>query len=220
MTVTPELQNIVQHAPLRTMTTNKTPSDLTNLVFIGTEKQLLAAFDEAGWYKTDTLGVGSGLKVAQATIRQSGYQTGPASLLTLNGQPPDYVFQKGLDTFAKRHHVRIWKLQETYQGEEVWIGAATHDIANASSRKGTKWSHRIDPHIDRERDWIQTDLLYNEMASGYAYVARPHAPAKTTNGTGDEMLTDGEVAVLLLGAPKTPNRPTLPSPVASATKAN
>jgi len=216
MKVTPELQKIVHNAPLRTMTSNQTPSDLTNLIFIGSEKQLLAAFDEAGWYQADTLGVGSGLKSVQATIRKTGYNSAPVSLLTLNGAPPDFVFQKGLDTFAKRHHVRVWKLPETYHGEPVWIGAATHDIAISNSKKGTKWSHRIDPHVDRERDWIQTDLLYNEMARGYAYVPRPNVPQKTSNGTGDEMLTDGEMAVIELGAPKTPNRETLPSPVAAA----
>ena len=220
MPVTPELQKIVHDAPLRTMTTNKTPSDLTNIMFIGTEKQLTTAFDEAGWYQADKLGVGSGLKVAQATVRKTGYQAGPVSKLTLNGEPPDYVFQKGLDTFEKRHHIRVWKLEETYNGEEVWVGAATHDIGNVSSRAKTKWGHRIDPHVDRERDWIQTDLLYNEMASGYAYVGRPNAPRKTMNGTGDEMLTDGEMVVLQLGAPKTPNRPTLPSPVAAVSGGN
>jgi len=215
LTVTPELQKIVHQAPLRTETSNKTPSDLTNLLFIGTEQQLMTAFDEAGWYPADTIGVGSGAKAFSATIRRTGYNSAPVSLLTLNGAPPDYVFQKGLDTFDKRHHVRIWKLTETYEGQEVWIGAATHDIAISNSRKGTKWSHRIDPHVDRERDWIQTDLLYNEMATGYAYIARPNAPKKTSNGTGDEMLTDGEVAVLQLGHPKTPNRETLP-PVTAA----
>ncbi len=219
LAVTPDLQKIVHNAPLRTTTANGTPSDLTNLIFIGTEKQLLTAFDEGGWYQADTLGVGSGLKSFQATVRKTGYNSAPVSLLKLNGAPPDYVFQKGLDTFAKRHHVRVWKLPETYNGQEVWVGAATHDIAISNSKKGTKWSHRIDPHIDRERDWIQTDLLYNEMASGYAYVARPDAPKKTSNGSGDEMLTDGEMAVLQLGQPKTPNRETLP-PVAASGGAN
>jgi ankyrin repeat protein len=216
MSVTPQLQKIVHNAPLRTMTGNQTPSDLTNLIFIGSEKQLLTAFDEAGWYQTDSLGVGSGLKTFQATIRRTGYNSAPVSLLTLNGRPPDHVFQKGLDTTAKRHHIRIWKMSETYNGEQVWIGAATHDIAISNSKKGTKWSHRIDPHIDRERDWIQTDLLYNEVARGYAYIPRPHAPERSTNGSGDEILTDGEMAVIELGAPKTPNRETLPPPVVAA----
>ncbi|MGA2904287.1 MAG: LssY C-terminal domain-containing protein [Candidatus Korobacteraceae bacterium] len=213
--VTPELQKIVHNAPLRTQTSKQVPSDLTNVIFLGTEKQLFTAFDEAGWYQAESLGVGSGLKSVQATIRKTGYNSAPVSLLTLNGAPPDYVFQKGLDTFAKRHHIRIWKLAETYNGQEVWIGAATHDIDIANSKKGTKWSHRIDPHVDRERDVIEVDLLYNEMAKGYAYVGRPDAPKKTSNGSGDEMLTDGEILVLQLGQPKTPNRETLPAVSAS-----
>jgi len=213
--VSPELQKIVHNAPLRTKTSNQTPSDLTNVIFIGTEKQLFTAFDEAGWYQAESLGVGSGLKTFQATIRKTGYNTAPVSLLTLNGAPPDYVFQKGLDTFAKRHHIRVWKLSETYDGQAVWIGAATHDIDISNSRKGTKWGHRIDPHVDRERDVIKVDLLYNEMAKGYAYVGRPNAPKKTSNGTGDEMLTDGELLILQLGQPKTPNRETLPAVSAS-----
>jgi len=215
LTLTPELQKIVHNAPLRTETTKQVPSDLTNIVFIGSEKQLLTAFDESGWYQAEKLGVGTGLKTFQATIRRTGYNSAPVSLLTLNGAPPDYVFQKGLDTFDKRHHIRVWKLPATYDGQEVWIGAATHDIAIFKARKGTKWGHRIDPHVDRERDWIQTDLLYNEMAKGYAYVDRPNAPRKTSNGSGDEMLTDGEMLVLQLGQPKTPNRETLPAVSAS-----
>ncbi len=215
LTVTPELQKIVHDAPLRTETSKQVPSDLTNVIFIGSEKQLVTAFDESGWYPTESLNIGTGLKTIQATIRRTGYNSAPVSLLTLNGAAPDYVFQKGLDTFAKRHHIRVWKLTETYDGQEIWVGAATHDIAISNSKKGTKWSHRIDPHVDRERDWIQTDLLYNETAQGYAYIERANAPKKTSNGSGDEMLTDGEMLVLQLGQPKTPNRQTLPAVTAA-----
>ena len=77
----------------------------------------------------------------------------------IDGRHPDLVFQKSLDTFAKRHHIRIWKLASTYNGREVWVGAATHDIAVEHTKTMTKWTHRIDPHIDRERDWIESDLL-------------------------------------------------------------
>jgi hypothetical protein len=47
----------------------------------------------------------------------------------IDGRQPDLVFQKSLDTFAKRHHVRIWKLASTYDGREVWVCSSTHDIA-------------------------------------------------------------------------------------------
>src|SRR5262249_8868089 len=82
------------------------------------------------------------------------------------------------------------------------VGAATHDIATINGRGGTKWGHRIDPHVDRERDWIATDLLYIGTAKAYADVDRPDVPKKTENGTGDEILTDGKMSVLLLS--KTP----------------
>lgn len=88
--------------------------------------------------------------------------------------------------------------------------AGTHDIAKTNARAGTKWSHRIDPHIDRERDWIETDLLFAGTAKSYADVGRPSAPKKTTNGTGDEILTDGKMTVLeLSGARASGSTPVL-----------
>ena len=82
------------------------------------------------------------------------------------------------------------------------VAAATHDIAISRARGGTKWSHRIDPHIDRERDWVETDLLYIGTASAYADLDRPEAPKKAANATGDQILTDGKMSVLELSGPK------------------
>jgi|HubBroStandDraft_6_1064221.scaffolds.fasta_scaffold13980_2 hypothetical protein len=202
----PDLQSIVQTAPLRTTATNKTPSDLTNLIFIGSKQRLASSFTESHWIEADDLGVKAALKVAQATVRNTGYNSAPMSTLLLNGQAPDLTFQKSLNTFAKRHHIRIWKLKKTYKGQDVWIGAATHDIATESSRGYTKWTHRIDPHIDRERDWIQSDLLFSGMAVAYLDVDRPHAPKKASNATGDDIVTDGKITVVDLGASKKPQQ--------------
>ena len=200
-----ELEKIVEAAPLRTMNTSNTPSDLTNLTFLGTQREIISAFDEAGWIEADNLGLGSALKVAQATVRQTGYGSAPVSMLRLEGRPPDLVFQKSLDTFAKRHHIRVWKLPVTYQGREVWVGAATHDIATENRRAGTKWTHRIDPHIDRERDWVETDLLFAGTAVGYLDVERPAAPRKAANATGDDIVTDGKMAVVAMAATREPS---------------
>ena len=126
--------------------------------------------------------------------------------LLINDRPPDLVFQKSLNTFAKRHHVRIWKLAKKYNGREVWVGAATHDIATENGRGYTKWTHRIDPHVDRERDWIQSDLLFSGMALAYADFDRPHAPKKAANATGDDIVSDGKITVVDLGTSKDPNQ--------------
>jgi LssY C-terminus len=190
------LRQLVVTAPMRTSTPNKIPSDPTNLMFLGPRKQLIAAFGEAGWIEADDLGVKSALKVAQATVRQSGYSSAPVSTLLIDGRAPDLVFQKSLDTFAKRHHLRVWKLAKTYNGQDVWVGAATHDIATTNANAGTKWSHRIDPHVDRERDWVETDLLFVGTGVAYADVERPGAPKKVANATGDEIVTDGKMSVI------------------------
>jgi hypothetical protein len=199
MTVDSKLETLVTNAPLRTHTTSGTPSDITNLMFLGSRQRLESAFNEAGWFAADDLSIRSAARTVGATIRQAGYSSAPVSLLRINGQPRDLVFQKSLNTFANRHHLRIWKQPRTYNGRDVWIGAATHDIAITKARSGTKWSHRIDPHIDRERDWVATDLLFAGTAVAYADVDRPAAPKKAANATGDQILTDGKMSVLELG---------------------
>ena len=78
------------------------------------------------------------------------------------------------------------------------MGAATHDIATMNSRGGSKWSHRIDPHVDRERDWVETDLLFVGTGVAYADVDRPsRASKKWTNATGDEDRTDGKMTAFV-----------------------
>jgi hypothetical protein len=202
MPADPKLTALAQQAPLRTKTKKGTVSDLTNLMFIGSEAELNSAFDEAGWWEAVPSSFGNNMKAVQATMRQTGLNDGPVSTLTLLGRPPDLVFQKSLDTFAKRHHIRVWKLDQTYKGRPVWVAAATHDIATEHNKGMTKWTHRIDPHIDRERDWIQSDLLFAGTATGYVDVPRPAAPKKLENATGDEIETDGIMTVVQIGPAK------------------
>ena len=198
LTVDSQLQHLVFNAPMRTTATNGTPSDPTNLMFIGSKQELIAAFSEAGWLQANDLNVKSAMKVATATLRQTGYNDAPMSTLLLQGQPPNLVFQKALNTFAKRHHLRVWNVKQDYNGRKVWVAAATHDIATTSKRAGTKWSHRIDPHIDRERDWVETDLLFIGTAKARAEVDRPKAPKQLSNATGDDIVTDGKMSVVEL----------------------
>ena len=207
---TPELRTIVQASPGRVATPSGAPSDLTNLLFIGTQQQIIAAFREAGWYQADNLNLTSSLRSVQATLRNTDYISAPVSTLLLGGKQPDLVFQKSLDTFAQRHHIRIWKQTALFQGREIWVGAATHDIAVSNARAKTRWSHRVDPHIDRERDWIQSDLLFAGTARAFANVDRPAAPRHASNATGDVLITDGKMGVvdLTLASKSTPS-PTL-----------
>src|SRR6185437_9501748 len=87
-----ELRALVEQAPLRTHTGNGTPSDITNLMFLGTRQQLITAFDEAGWFPADSMSMQSALKTIGATARQVGYSAAPVSTLRVNDRVPDFVF--------------------------------------------------------------------------------------------------------------------------------
>jgi LssY C-terminus len=202
--VNPNLEHLAKTVPPRTTSKTAVASDPTNLLFIGSQAQVATAFGRAGWFEADNLGMKSAVKVATATLRQSGYGSAPVSTLLLEGRPPDLVFQKSLNTFAKRHHLRVWKLEKSYDGQDVWVAAATHDIETTSKRANTKWSHRIDSHVDRERDWVATDLLYIAPEISYVDIERPAAPHKIANATGDDIVTDGKISVLNLTAVKLP----------------
>jgi hypothetical protein len=57
-------------------------------------------------------------------------------------------------------------------------------IANQSGTifgHAAKGSHRIDPHIDRERDWVETNLFFVGTAEAYAEVDRPNALRTLSN---------------------------------------
>jgi hypothetical protein len=193
------LPDLVNRQPFRTHTdqTGK-PSDLTSLMFIATEDELKRAFEKAGWSSAERLSTQSKLETARAIIEARGYKEGPMSVLLLDGRPPDMAFQKGNNTFAQRHHLRIFRRPETFDGKPVWVCSATHDVAIDYSERDRTFIHKIDPDIDQERAKVVSDLLFAGAVRSLAVVDRPDLPMDATNATGDPLRTDGRMAVLLL----------------------
>jgi LssY C-terminus len=191
------LANLAESQPSRTTAASPPrPSDLTNLMFIGTQQQLLAAFHEAGWFAADRLNEVSKFETARAIIENRGYSEAPVSILILDGSPPDVAFQKQNNTFAKRHHIRIWLRPQTFHRKPVWVAAATHDIGIIFSPESRSFTHAIDSHIDDERTKIVNDLLFTGRVRAMALVHRTAIPKHATNATGDALITDGKMAVL------------------------
>lgn len=192
-----QLVDLVNREPMRTVALKPpTPSDTTNLMFLGTRGQLEEAFSAAGWTKAANLNGESKLETFRAIAEGRGYKEGPVSILLLAGKAPDLVFEKTNNTFASRHHLRIWKRPERFDGKEVWMCAATHDISIDFSERDYTFIHRVDPQIDRERAKVVNDLLFTGKVRGLALVERPGAPKNGQNATGDDFLTDGRMAVL------------------------
>lgn len=190
---------LVNRQPFRTFTDQtERPSDLTNLMFVATEEELKRAFDKAGWSSAERLSTQSKLETARAIIEARGYKEGPMSVLLLDNRAPDLSYQKGNNTFAQRHHLRIFRRPETFDGKPVWVCSATHDIAIDYSDRDRTFIHRIDPNIDAERAKVVSDLLYSGAVRSLALVDRPELPMDASNATGDPLRTDGRMAVLLL----------------------
>ncbi len=201
LAISPEndLYSLVNSLPFQT-TAEKPPkpSDLTTLMFLGTRDQVAAAFAAAGWSTAEERNAVSGLETARAVAEQRGYKEAPMSTLLLDGQRPDIVFQKQLNTFAKRHHLRIFHRPEKFQEREIWVCAATHDIGIDFSPENRTFIHKIDSSIDTERAKVVFDLMYAGQVAEIALVDRPKVPRQTGNATGDKIETDGKMAVLLL----------------------
>jgi hypothetical protein len=173
-------------------------ADIMNLAFLGSRQDLEQAFAKTGWYPAEPLTARAFSRAYRAYTSMRGYPTAPVSLLLYEGRPPDLVFQKSLNTIAKRHHVRIWRSQAG--GEELWLGAATHDVGVAFDRQGFAITHRIDPEIDLEREKIGDDLLFSNCAAKAGFVSRPEA--KRDPGRARGIVTDGGLEVLSVGACK------------------
>ena len=195
----PEVAALVQSFPLRTYSKAPSqPSDLTNIAIVGSEREVHNAFTEAGWAEAKALHLRTELKTMLAVVERNGYKHGPVSTLLLYGRPPDIVFQKQNNTFAKRHHIRLWKTGADIEGRPVWVGAATHDIGIRFSRQARTFSHAVEQSVDREREKIVADLRFTGDLETVAWVERPKAPQAYQNATGDSLTTDGRIAVLTL----------------------
>ena len=192
-----QLAALVNAEPFRTVAQNPPkPSDMTNVMLIGSAEQLQTAFHEAGWFAADVLSGTSKMETARALIEDRGYSEAPMSILFLEGRPPDMAMQKQNDTFAMRHHIRIWRMPQMFQGKPVWVAAATHDTSITFSPASRSFTHGIDPHIDLERAKVVNDLLFMGRARGVALVERTGVPADASNATGDKLISDGRMAVV------------------------
>ncbi len=194
-----ELVKLVNAQPYRVDTKQSQPVDVTNVMLIGARDKVDAAFQKAGWSDAASLGVKSGLETFAAIVFKQGYDRSPFSDLYLGGSRADLTFQKQLNTFAKRHHIRLWKVG-SYEGRDVWLGAATHDIGMGIDRKGAKphWYHTVDTRVDSERAKVMNDLLFTGEPKAYCLVERPAMPKQNLTPARNSRDTDGMMLILLL----------------------
>ena len=204
-----EMQDLVDELPYWSYSTKqRQPMDLVNLVFTGGPEALDRAFTSAGWTGSRPNSMGAGVKAIRAIAEVRAYVDAPMRNLVLEGAEPDFRFQKSLNTFEKRDHLRIWRRNENLGGQPVWAAAATRDLAATFAMHPFGFTHQIQNNVDLERDEVVHELVFTGCVDSVTYVWRP----KTIRGAGDPyrrgVSTDSRVAVVRLnGCTPPPDEP-------------
>lgn len=176
------------------------PGDMVNFLVLGDEEQMKQVFTAAGWVKVDANVESTILAGALASFSKESYLTMPMSPLYLFGRHQDYgwAHAEPITVVASRNHLRVWKAPFSVNGRMLWVGAATHDIGFEKDQRNNGLTHKIDPDIDMERNYVEKTL------SSTGYVAEvmhftPNNPLKEAKtATGGSFHSDGQVLVLKL----------------------
>ena len=201
----PELQDLIAGLPFWTYSKRQhEPEDPTNLVFIASQDELDRAFIAGGWTGAQGISRATGLQAVRAVAERRGYSDAPMRTLLLDGAEPDINRQKTLNTFNKRHHLRMWKRPEQWHGRPVWASAATRDIAISFSLRQFEFTHQIQSDLDVERDKVVSDLVFTGCVDSVTYVRRTDfAPSSGHEGRRG-VTTDARVAVVELNSCRAP----------------
>ena len=211
------LDEMVASWPARTATTRGQDADIVNLAFIGSREQVERAFQAAGWMSSDPASKRSVLRMFHAYLALNGYSRAPISKQLFQGQPSDSTWEKSLDSYGKRDHLRIWAERETWEGRPIWASASSRETGAVLSLWHRRFLHHVDSDLDAERDKVVRDLTLAGCVDAVHESPRAFVPELSLNATGDELRTGGKVAVVSLkdcsspivdpAPPATPMRP-------------
>ncbi len=184
--------------PLRTLNAKAVEADVVNLVMAGTRAQIEQAFAAAGWTPAERFSRHTFVRHFVAFLTQTSYSTAPMSLQTLDGRAPDLTWQKTLDSYEKRDHVRVWKLPQTWNGQTLWAAAAVKETGAELSVRHRRFIHQADPRLDEERKIIVRDFAVAGCIAQGGLLPRPEVPHFVMSATGVVFETDGDLAVVKL----------------------
>jgi hypothetical protein len=178
------------------------PGDMVNFLIIGDEDGMKKVFTTAGWVKVDADVKATILAGALASFSKESYLTMPMSPLYLFGRHQDYgwAHAEPITVVASRNHLRIWKAPFTVNGQTVWVGAATHDVGFEKDQRNNGLTHKIDPNIDSERDYVEKTLCSTGLVSEVTHFLPQNPLQEAKTATGGSFHSNGQVLVMKLSA--------------------
>ena len=189
--------------PRRVSDKDNNPGDMVNFLIIGSEDAMQKVFTAAGWVKVDTDARASVLHGILGSISKESYLTMPMSPLYLFGRAQDYgwAHAEPIKVVASRNHLRVWKAPFQVGADTVWVGAATHDIGFERDERNDGLTHKIDPDIDLERDYVEKTLTATGQVGEVTHALPANAIREARTATGGSFHSDGRILVLRLNEP-------------------
>ena len=174
--------------------------DMVNFALIGSQEQVEKAFQNAGWVRVDSSNQDAVVHGLIQTLQHKSYLEMPMSTLYLFNRPQDLSYARAdpITVAAERHHLRVWKSPETVNGKILWVGSSTHDIGFEKDQRNNGITHKIDPEIDKERDFLEQSFAAAGNLLAAAYVTPSQALTTARTATGGSFQSDGRIVVLTL----------------------
>jgi hypothetical protein len=170
------------------------------VLIVGTQDQVVQVFTSGGWVQVDKDVGSTAMNALMESLQKKDYLTMPMSSLYLFDRPQDYGFAHAepVRVAESRNHLRVWKSPYEVQGRPLWCVAATHDIGFERDQRNNGVTHKIDPAIDGEREYVNGTLSGTGLVVQRDHVtpSNPLTTAKTA--TGGEFNSDGRILVLVL----------------------
>jgi len=198
--VTGVTSDLMEKIPRRVSDPNGNPGDMVNVLIIGTEDEVVNVFKSGGWVQVDKSVESTILEGAIASFKKEDYLTMPMSTLFLFGRAQDYGFAHAepVRVVMSRNHLRVWKSPYEVNGRPLWCIAATHDIGFERDQRNNGVTHKIDPAIDGEREYVNSTLSETGFVVHRDHVTPPNALTTAKTATGGEFHSDGRIVVLQL----------------------
>jgi len=164
-----------------------------NFVFMTKNpKKIPLLFKESLWYWADKLWRSSIKNMWEALFIKKKYETAPITPLYWNKDIQVYAFQKHTkeNTIKLRHHIRIWNTYYKVWDYFIFVWTWIYD-------DWIKWgiTHRVDPDIDKEREYIFNTLKGNTLIQNIKLISL-EKPFKWKNFSWDEFFTDGKAYII------------------------
>lgn len=198
--ITPDVFADIPRRVSDSATAEGNPGDMVNFALVGTKEQVEAAYKAAGWVAVDKSVQDAIINGLLKTLSKEAYVEMPMSTLFLFGRPQDMSFARAdpLLVAAERHHLRMWQTDKAIDGRPLWVGSATHDVGFEKDQRNGKVTHKIDPEIDKERDYLLESFDASGVYSSAAYVTPTDPMLEARTATGGSFHSDGRIVVMAL----------------------